>query len=131
MIVLLLLPVLLSFLLLAAHFFYHGSMIMVGVSLLLPLTLLARRRWVPWVIQLALVLGAFEWLSTLMLLINQREEEGRPWKAAAIILGSVIVFTLASGLVFISSTLRRTYGRAAVSDSRPAETPGSSCALGQ
>ena len=26
---------------------------------------------------LALVLGAFEWLSTLMLLINQREEEGQ------------------------------------------------------
>ncbi len=105
----LLLPVLFSLLLLAAHFLFHGSYLFVALSLLFPLVLLVRRRWVPWVIEIALLLGAFEWLATLMMLIEERDQEGRPWKAAAIILGSVLIFTAASGLVFMAPRLRRRY----------------------
>jgi hypothetical protein len=104
-----LLPVLVSFLLLAAHFLRGQGYVLVAICLLAPLLLLLRRRWMPWVIQILLLLGALEWLATMVALINQRQQEGRDWHRMAIILGSVMVFTAASGMVFALPRLRRCY----------------------
>ena len=106
-----LVPVMLSFLVLAAHFLRTMNLFLVGLCLACILLLALRRKWVPWVIEILLLLGAFEWLATLMIFINQRIEEGRDWKRMAIILGSVLLWTAASGLVFVTPRLRRRYSR--------------------
>jgi hypothetical protein len=101
-----LLPVFISFLLLAAHFIRAGQTILALVSLLILIPLFFRKHWVPWVTQLALLLGALEWLRTLFFIAQMRIEFGMPWIRMAIILGAVTLFTTLSGLVFRSKALR-------------------------
>lgn len=104
-----LLPVLVSMLLLAAHFFRAGQLVIVFVLLgLLPL-LMVRKFWVPWVMQIVLLLGAVEWLRTLVFVAQMRIEYDMPWTRLAIILGAVALFTACSGLVFRGKALRKRY----------------------
>lgn len=109
MIGVLLLPVILSLVVLAAHFMRGGNMIMV-VAVLAVLGLLAvRRRWAANVVQLTLVLGAAEWVRTLARLIALRAEAGQPASRLAVILGGVALATALSALVFRSARLRGRY----------------------
>lgn len=107
-----LLPVFISFLLLAAHFLRSGQTIIVIALLLLPLLLLLRNAWVPRVIQLVLLLGAFEWLWTLYSVAQIRIGLGMPWMRMAIILGVVALFTVLSCLVFRTGALRKRFATA-------------------
>ena len=107
-----LIPVILSALLLAAHFFRAGNLLGVvlclgGLALLLP-----RRRWAARAVQIGLVLGAAEWLRTLLVFSAQRRAMDAPWGRLAAILGGVALFTLASALVFRGARLRSRYGLA-------------------
>jgi hypothetical protein len=112
-----LLPVIFSFLLLAAHFYRGGLPAVTLVCLALPLLLFLRRAWVPGLFQLLLLLGALEWLRSIYVLVSMRIAFEQPWTRLALILGAVALFTLLSGLVFRSRALRRYY--------RPTEsTPG-------
>lgn len=104
-----LLPVFISFLLLAAHFVRAGQNILAFILLFLLLLLALRKSWVPWVIQLTLLLGAIEWLRTLVFVAQMRMEFGMPWARLAIILGSVALFTALSSLVFKRKGLRKRY----------------------
>ena len=104
-----LLPVLISFLLLGAHFLRAGHVFIVSVLLLIFLLLIIRKSWVPRVIQLTLLLGAVEWLRTLVSIAQIRHDFGMPWARMAVILGAVALFTLLSGLVFRSRALRDRY----------------------
>lgn len=104
-----LLPVFISFLLLAAHFVRAGQSILAFILLFLLMLLALRKFWVPWVMQLALLLGAIEWLRTLVFVAQMRMEFGMPWTRLAIILGSVALFTALSSLVFRSNGLRKWY----------------------
>lgn len=104
-----LLPVFISFLLLAAHFVRAGQMVVVVVLLSLLLLLFVRKFWVPWIIQLTLILGAIEWLSTLYTVAQIRIASGMPWTRMAIILGVVALFTALSSLVFRSKVLRNRF----------------------
>jgi len=101
-----LLPVLISFLLVAAHFFRSGQVIFVTLVLCMPLLLLVRQSWVPRVIQVVLLLAAIEWLRTLIDIAQLRMHIGEPWMRMAVILGAVALFTAASGLVLRSASLR-------------------------
>ena len=103
------LPVIISFLLLSAHFYRAGLAIPAGVSIAIPLMLLFRESWVPRLIQILLLLGALEWLRTLSMFAGLRIENGQPWTRLAIILGAVALFTGLSGLVFRSQALRSRY----------------------
>lgn len=102
-----LLPVLISFLLVAAHFFRSGQMIFVALMLCMPLLLLVRRSWVPGVVQVVLLLAAAEWIRTLINIAQLRMQIGESWVRMAVILGAVALFTAASGLVFRSAGLRK------------------------
>ena len=104
-----LLPVIISLLLLGAHFLRAGQSILVTASLLLIIPLLLRNAWVPRLIQLVLVLGAVEWLRTLYNVAQIRMDMGMPWTRMALILGGVALFTALSGLVFRSKKLRARY----------------------
>lgn len=104
-----LLPVVLSFLLLAAHFSRNDVTVLVVISLALPFLLLLRRPLVPRLFQILLVLGGLEWVRSLVMHVSRRQAEGEPWTRLAIILGVVALFTACSGLVFRNSKLRGRY----------------------
>ena len=92
------LPVALSALVLAAHFYRARQMPFVALALALPLLLLVRERWSARVVQAGLVLGALEWVRTLAFFAGQRMEVGRPWGRLAVILGVVAALTALSAL---------------------------------
>ena len=104
-----LLPVMISFLLLAAHFVRAGQYLVVMALSLVLLCLFVRKSWVPWVMQLVLLLGAVEWVLTLISVAQMRIEFGMPWMRMAIILGVVALLTVMSGLVFRGRALRAHY----------------------
>jgi len=104
-----LLPVILSFALLGAHYYRAGMEIVTAFCVLLPLVLLLRRWWVPPLVQALLVLGALEWVRTLYVLATLRSALEQPWVRMAWILGVVAVFTAGSGLVLFNRRLRTRY----------------------
>jgi hypothetical protein len=111
MAILYLLPVILSAVLLGAHFLRAGMTLLVVVSLAFPFLLIIRRTWAVRLVQIILVSGAFEWVRTLTVLVAERRAIGQPWIRLAVILGVVAAFTGSSALLFFwSSTLRRRYG---------------------
>lgn len=104
-----LIPVLLSALLMAAHFSRADNLALVIFSLAAPILLLLRRRWVAMLAQLALMLAALEWLRTLLSIAVRRQQVGDPWLRMAVILGVVALFTALSALVFRSKSLKERY----------------------
>ena len=105
-----LIPVILSFLLLAAHFFRAGLVPLTVACVAVLFLLVLRRDWVPRLFQVLLVLGAIEWLRTLYLLAAMRIAWEEPWLRLAVILGGVALFTALSGLVFVNRKLAAYYG---------------------
>jgi len=104
-----LLPVLLSFGLLAAHFSRAGMLHFVILSLGFPFLLLIRKSWVARSIQVLLILGALEWIRAMFGYIEIRQNIGEDWGRLAIILGSVALLTACSGLVFRGKSLKLRY----------------------
>ncbi len=108
---LLFIPVVLSLLVLTAHFLRAGNDVAVAASLLLIAALFVRKYWSARLVQIALLLGALEWLRTLYVLAQMRADQGEPYARMAIILGVVALITLVSALVFETRTMRRIYRR--------------------
>lgn len=106
---LLLAPIILSMVVLAAHFSRHDVPTLAWLCLALPLLLFVRRRWVARVLQLVLVGGALEWIRTTVALTTQRIDAGEPWLRMAIILGAVMIVTGGSALLFETGRLRRRF----------------------
>jgi len=101
--------VIFSCLLLAAHFFRAG---------LLPLTLLCtivaflpfyKAKWVPWFMQLFLLLGTLEWIRVLIVFSGQRINNGQPWFRLVIILAIVAIITMLSAFIFRNKTFSAKY----------------------
>jgi cellulose synthase/poly-beta-1,6-N-acetylglucosamine synthase-like glycosyltransferase len=108
--VLLYIPVVLSILVLGAHFLRYGSSIGVFASLVLIGLLFVRRPWVLRLMQVFLVLGALEWVRTMYELAHMRALHGQPYGRMLVILGIVATVTLCSALLFQSATLKKRYG---------------------
>ncbi|MBT3323249.1 MAG: hypothetical protein HN392_13275 [Anaerolineae bacterium] len=109
MIFLRLLPVILSLLVLGAHYLRSGPFSLVLVLAGLPFLLFVKKTWVARLIQVVLILGACEWIRTLFNLVAERQLLGEPWTRLALILGVVALFTGCSALVFRSSALQERY----------------------
>lgn len=105
-----LLPVILSALLMAAHFSRADNGLLVITSLVFPLILFIRRPWVTRVAQAVLVLASVEWIRTLVAIAGRRQAVGEPWLRMAAILGAVAAITAVSALVFRNQHLRTRYG---------------------
>lgn len=105
-VVLRLIPVILSAILLAAHFSRAGLPAISLLALGLPFLLLVRKPWAARTVQLALVLGGLEWLRAAWGYVQQRMALGEPWTRLLVILGVVALLTWASALVFRSPRLR-------------------------
>lgn len=106
------LPIILSFLLLAAHFFRAGQAAFMALALFLPLLLLVRKAWAARVVQFALLLAAAEWVRTIIVFSIARLELGYPYLRMALILGVVALLTGAAALLFRTTTLRKRYLKA-------------------
>lgn len=107
---LLLVPVVLSFLLLGAHFLREGQTVIVICAVLLPFLLFIRKPWVVRLVQFFLVAGAMEWLRTLLFLRAIRIELGMPWMRLVLIVGTVALITACAALVFYHPALKIKYG---------------------
>lgn len=107
--VLRLLPVLLSFLLLAAHFYRAGYPALTALSVGVLLLLFLKKPWVPRLFQILLILGSLEWLRALYFFAAMRIAWDQPWTRLALILGAVALFTALSGLVFRNRRLAEFY----------------------
>ena len=104
-----LLPVILCFALLAAHFSRAGLFPFVILSLGIPLLLLFRKSWAARIIQVFLLLGALEWIRAMLGYIEIRKTIGDDWGRLAIILITVSLLTALSGLVFRGKLLKKRY----------------------
>ena len=102
-------PIVLSLLLLGAHFLRYGNTLVVaGVVVVLALLFL-RQPWVARVVQFVLALGALEWLRTLVMLVQLRMAMGEPYLRMVAILGVVIAVTIGAALLFQVKELKATY----------------------
>jgi hypothetical protein len=104
-----LLPVILAFGLLAAHFSRADMFPLVVVSLVIPFLLLIRRPWIARSIQVLLLLGAAEWIRAMFGHIEVRKSIGEDWGRLAIILVTVALLTACSTLVFRGQSLKKRY----------------------
>jgi len=102
--------VVLSLLVLGAHLLRDGGGCFALPVLALLVLLFLRRPWVARTVQAVLVLGALEWIRTLVVLYQDRIEEGRDYVRMVIILAVVSVVTFSSALVFQTEKLNRLYG---------------------
>ena len=108
--VLALLPVGLSILVLAAHFFRAGHFVLFAAALALLALTAIRKPWAARTLQVVLVLGAFEWVRTMFRFVSERQLEGRPFMRLAVILTAVALLSALSALLFRTKALRARYG---------------------
>lgn len=92
----LLVPAILSALLLGAHLMRAGWLPLAIAAALLPLVLFLRRGRGVVVLQIALALGALEWLRALVVLAGERQAAGAPFLRLTAILGAVALLAAAS-----------------------------------
>jgi len=107
---LLTIPVVLSLVVLGAHFMRYGNSVGVVGALVLIALLFVRQPWVARFMQVVLVLGALEWVRTLLELHQVRVALGQPYGRMLVILGLVAAVTACSALVFQSKALKGVYG---------------------
>jgi len=100
----------LALLLLAAHFYRAGWLPLAALSVALLPLLAVPRPWAARTLQAALVLGALEWLRTLLVLAGARLEAGESWLRLVIILGGVLLLTLAAAWPLRTAAVRHWYG---------------------
>ena len=96
-------------LLMAAHFLRLGSYFWVVFCLASPLLFFYRKRRSLLVLQCAAYAAAANWVWIVWQLAVLRQQLGRPWLAAAVILGGVALVTLAAGLLLNSRCMRERY----------------------
>ncbi len=106
---LLYIPVVLSLVALGAHFLRYGNELGVLASILLIGLLFLRRAWVARLVQVALVLGALEWLWTMVMLLQMRTVQSAPATRMVLILGAVALVAFGSALLFQTKRLKRAY----------------------
>lgn len=96
-------------LLLGAHFLRAGNILMMALCLAAPLLFLWRKRWSLVLLQILAYGAALTWIAVAYQLVELRQRSGQPWTVAAIILGSVAVFTFAAGLLLNSRAIKDRY----------------------
>lgn len=107
--VLLYLPIVLSLVVLGAHFLRYGNAVGVSGSLLVIALLFVRQPWAARLTQVVLLLGALEWLRTLYELAQLRAALGQPFTRMVLILAIVAAVTFCSAFLFQLPALKRIY----------------------
>jgi hypothetical protein len=101
--------VVLSSLLIGAHFLRHGNLVLVPICLAVPFLLLLRKRWVLIALQCFLYLSAAVWVWYLRILVQQRILDHRPFRGVILILGSAALVTVLAGVLLNSRAVKDRY----------------------
>jgi hypothetical protein len=104
-----LIPVIISMLLIGAHFLRSGNLIFVAGCLFVLIGLLVRHPLSARIMQSALFLSTAEWVRTVFVLISIRSNAGLSWTRLALILGGVALISFASIFVFFTKALKERY----------------------
>lgn len=109
--ILIYIPIVLSVLVLGAHFmrYANGSLLPVAVAAVLLGLLFVRQPWVARLMQSVLVVGTVEWIITLVNLASRRADMGEPYLRLVLILGVVALVTFCAAMLFQTRTLKDTY----------------------
>ncbi|NOZ03255.1 MAG: hypothetical protein GXO92_01410 [FCB group bacterium] len=99
----------LAFLLLGAHFLRGGNMVLVVGSVLVPLLLFIKKRWILVLVQWLAYFGALSWAYTTFVLVHRRIQMGGPWLRMLLILSAVTVITFLAGYLLKSDVVRKRY----------------------
>lgn len=110
MIALNLAPVVLAGVVLAAHFYRADHLVGVAASVALVGLAFVRRPWAARLVQVALVLGALEWLRAMATFAAVRITLGQPYVRMVLILAAVSLLTALAALVFERRAMRERYG---------------------
>ena len=103
-------PIVLSLVVLGAHFLRYGNEVgVIGSAILIGL-LFVGRPWAARLVQVALAAGTLEWLHTLYVLMQVRAAQGVSATRLAVILAAVIAVTAGSALIFQTKTMKKIYG---------------------
>ncbi len=102
-------PLIVSSILLGAHFLRDGNLILAAACVLIPLLLLIKKPWSLLATQGLMYVGVVIWLYTAYTMIQVRQFLGQDWSRLAIILGTVALFTLFSGLQLNSAVVKKRY----------------------
>lgn len=103
-------PIVLSLLVLGAHFLREANYIAVAASLGFIGVMFVKRPVAARIVQLVLVLGALEWAWTIYGLVQVRTAMGVPATRMVLILGTVAAVTALSAALFQTKALKQTYG---------------------
>lgn len=104
-----LIPVFISFFLLGAHFSRAGMPIIAVCCLAAPALLYFTTPLAARTIQVLLLLGAAQWIRTLIMLIGLRHEYDLPYIKLTVILATVALYTALSAWVFSLPALKKKY----------------------
>lgn len=110
-----LIPLVLSALLMAAHFSRVNNDWLAIFCLALPFSLFIKKLWIKRVYQILLFIGCFVWAERTVVLVRMRQESGEAWIRLAIILIAVALFTMLSALSFETKKARKRYDRIEIS----------------
>jgi hypothetical protein len=91
-------PLVISTLVIAAHFFRSGNYGFVIFALVCPLLLWTRQRWAVVAVQVLLGIAAIEWIRTAVSIAWDRAALGAPTTRMFVILGAVALFAALSAL---------------------------------
>jgi hypothetical protein len=89
-----------------AHFFRANNYALVILCLVTPMLFLLRKSWILILLQLAAYVATANWLVVTAELVQFRQQLGRTWMVAVIILVSVAVFTLVTGVLLNARCMR-------------------------
>ena len=103
------LPMIVSCLLLGAHYLRAMNVWVAVGCVLIPWFLLIKARWSLIVVRVFLYIGVVIWIDTTMRIYQKRVLLGMPWLRSVIIIGAVTLFTLLSGLILHTKKAQEIY----------------------
>ncbi len=105
----LLIPIIFSYLLVAAHFYRRGNLIFAIISLSIPLILFIKKRFSVYIIQLGLIISIAVWIKTFIFLNNIYTQYNAPFTKAGLILSGVIIISVLSILILQFKLFKKVY----------------------
>ena len=105
----LLLPIILSFLMISAHFYRAGNTVIAVTSLFIPFLLLIKKHYTAKIIQLMLLISSMEWLRTIYQITSIRIKFQMPWLRFTFIMSFVFLLTFLSVFIFKLKPIKKIY----------------------
>ncbi len=96
-------------LLLGAHFLRTGNLTMMALCAAAPLLFLHRKHWILIGLQLLAYCAAGTWISVAIQLVQVRQQLAQSWTVAAMIIGTVALFSAVAGLLLNSRAIKDHY----------------------